>query len=580
LSKNLLSVVYNLSSIKNKNMKKTRVFLKASLLLCAAAWLTGCNDANTPPEAITVPDAAALTQNVFADQTQGASEVAFVTDGAWTSAVDVGSGNPQPVAAGGGQQAPPAAAGDNGQPSDWISITPDHGDGAGSYTIAIVLEPNYTGANRTATITIMCNGTAVTITVTQNATCANGTPPTTAAGQGAFKYILANGMEYPVAVSGATQETGYATPGSTLRKIGLTFYNADNSLGLTIYFLTAADRLVAGTYSGIPCSSATAANAQGFFICGQIILNGIPFQYRYPQSAVTVSLTGNVYSVSLHINMNGSNTASSATATGNALLTGTYTGVIPLTNTASATGITLNHSTLTLVAGSSNAAAGSATLTATLLPSGVSQTLTWSNSNPAVVAFDPTTGVVTALAAGTATITVTTANGLTATCTIVVTGSSNTTGSGGWLRYTSNGGTEQYYPIHGATQEVINNGSFQRIAVRFFNTDNTVDMTLDFFVGVIAGGVLSERLPAGTYSGIPATSAAPTAMPSFYLRNCALLNGVAYYSTASGSSSGSVTVSLTGNVYTVSFELYVFNNATPPSAGKITGMYTGVIPLL
>ena len=79
------------------------------------------------------------------------------------------------------------------------------------------------------------------------------------------------------------------------------------------------------------------------------------------------------------------------------------------------TGVTLNTETLELFTG------GSATLTATVEPSdAANQNVTWASSDPSVATVDAA-GKVTAVGAGTATITVTTADGgFTATCAVTV----------------------------------------------------------------------------------------------------------------------------------------------------------------
>ena len=78
--------------------------------------------------------------------------------------------------------------------------------------------------------------------------------------------------------------------------------------------------------------------------------------------------------------------------------------------------VTLNKTTLTLTEG------GSETLTATVLPDNVAnKNVTWASSDPSVATVDD--GKVTAVKAGTATISVTTADGaMTATCIVTVLG--------------------------------------------------------------------------------------------------------------------------------------------------------------
>ncbi len=77
------------------------------------------------------------------------------------------------------------------------------------------------------------------------------------------------------------------------------------------------------------------------------------------------------------------------------------------------TSVTLNTTTLNISVGETN------TLTATVLPTTAETTLTWSSSNSAVATVSAA-GVITAISEGTATITVSTSNGLTATCNVNV----------------------------------------------------------------------------------------------------------------------------------------------------------------
>ena len=122
--------------------------------------LSGCDPKDKTPNPITVADGRQLEQTVFADKTSGASTVNINTTGAWTSTIAEKAQTKENAPS-------PAPA--------WISISPDRGDKAGNYPIAITLKPNYTGADRTAIVTISCLGATVTVTVTQRATKDDGT---------------------------------------------------------------------------------------------------------------------------------------------------------------------------------------------------------------------------------------------------------------------------------------------------------------------------------------------------------------------------------------------------------------------
>ncbi|MDR1552203.1 MAG: Ig-like domain-containing protein [Prevotellaceae bacterium] len=79
------------------------------------------------------------------------------------------------------------------------------------------------------------------------------------------------------------------------------------------------------------------------------------------------------------------------------------------------TGISIEPATLTLVVG------GTHTLTATLLPdNAANKTLTWTSSATGFATVDASTGKVTAIAEGAATITATTANGKSSICIVTV----------------------------------------------------------------------------------------------------------------------------------------------------------------
>ena len=116
----------------------------------AAALLASCSDSDEDYSGdfgqIKVPDTRQLEQTVTADDTQAARGVTFTTEGAWTSTI---------------------AEKTRAEAPDWIGISPDHGDAAGSYTLKITLESNTSEASRSATIVITCGTSKIEINVTQ-----------------------------------------------------------------------------------------------------------------------------------------------------------------------------------------------------------------------------------------------------------------------------------------------------------------------------------------------------------------------------------------------------------------------------
>ncbi|MDR1003850.1 MAG: hypothetical protein LBL97_02410 [Prevotellaceae bacterium] len=142
-----------------------RFFFFASMSL-ALVLLAGCgkDDPNGENNGENKDDTTTITiddnqkqQDVYADITSDG--VSFTTTGAWTSVITEKGAT-------------------RAEPPTWITISPDHGDAAGNYTINITLETNLTGADRTAIITIVCGDSHIEISVTQKAIDAKGNVPT------------------------------------------------------------------------------------------------------------------------------------------------------------------------------------------------------------------------------------------------------------------------------------------------------------------------------------------------------------------------------------------------------------------
>jgi hypothetical protein len=301
----ILSRVAHLSAL----CSRTAVRLCGCLLLFAA-----CNPSENDPEAITVTNTAALTQEVYADQTAGTSGVTITTTGAWTSNIaTVATQHTTPAQS---QSALHTAAAASA--SAWISISPDHGDTAGNYTIQITLVPNTTGAGRTAVITISCEGTEITITVMQKAEKEDGTTPTPPTqpygGAGTFTNTMA--ADQPLVVDGAKYDY----------RNGIYFYKDNEELSGALYLnisfpgQAAGVPLPAGTYYfvdyGLP------EREYGFY-CQKGVLGGM--MYYGKGGTVTVSINNDIYTIA--VDMDTYHDYAGNTTTGK--IRGTYTGYLP-----------------------------------------------------------------------------------------------------------------------------------------------------------------------------------------------------------------------------------------------------------
>ena len=129
-----------------------------------AAGFAACSDEEETLGGKDIQFAAGTSDKieVYADETAGTAEggISFTTTGAWRATV-----------------APVTKAEDAAGTTDWVQVVPDHGDAAGDYTIQVVLGVNATGEDRSATITITCGATVITITVTQKGTTESGEVP-------------------------------------------------------------------------------------------------------------------------------------------------------------------------------------------------------------------------------------------------------------------------------------------------------------------------------------------------------------------------------------------------------------------
>ncbi|MDR0713785.1 MAG: BACON domain-containing protein [Bacteroidales bacterium] len=301
---------------------KTTIFFSLGLLLLATAVFTiACDSPEDTPEAITVTDTGTLTQEVDANQTAGTSDVTIITAGAWTSSIAAVEAQKSLSAQLQGAMRPTDVAPtdtvlaltDTVSTSAWISISPDQGDKAGTYTIRITLVPNTTDADRTAVITILCQDTEITITVTQKAKEKDAY-----GGAGTFTNTLA--ADQPLTVDEAKYKNR-----------SILFYKDSEELSGALYFNIgfpgqAADvPLPAGTYTFYDYGTPSAINVPEYhFYCQKGILGGVIYYGK--GGTLTVSIDGDIYTVTL--DMDTYHEYSENPTSGK--IRGSYTGYLPV----------------------------------------------------------------------------------------------------------------------------------------------------------------------------------------------------------------------------------------------------------
>lgn len=153
--------------------------------------------------------------------------------------------------------------------------------------------------------------------------------------------------------------------------------------------------------------------------------------------------------------------------------------------TIAVTGVTLNKTSTSIEKGSSE------TLTATVAPAdATNKSVTWSSDQPGIASVDQT-GKVTAVAAGTATITVSTADGnKTAACQVTVTESATTV----------NAGIDQTIPISGPTNITVPQG----VTGTKIDIDPANPLPLIKVNASTPLGTIQTEIPAGTTVSGPA----------------------------------------------------------------------------
>jgi uncharacterized protein YjdB len=381
---------------------------------------------------------AALTQTAFADETGVKSDVTFATTGAWTSSIAEGAA-PKPASMA-IKSTSTATKSANEETGSWRTITPDHGDAAGKYTVTITLTPNTTGEDRTATITVSCNGTNITITVTQKAIKEDGTvlTPTT---------VTLDATEMSLFVG----ETGYLTvivlPDNATNQV--VTWNSSNpnvatvdtkgtviAVGVGETVITVAVKTDAGNFTATctvtvteepeppvvsvtgvmfnnPNSMTLFVGNEGYLYAAVLPDNATNKDVTWTSSkpgVATVDTKGTVIAVSV-----GETVITVKTVDGG--FTATCTVTVTEVPVVSVTGVMLNPSNyMALFVGDKGS------MYAIVLPdNATNKDVTWTSSKPGVATVD-TKGTVIAVGVGETDITVKTVDGsFTATCTVTVT---------------------------------------------------------------------------------------------------------------------------------------------------------------
>lgn len=144
-------------------------------ILLAAVALVGCNNEDDNGGIFTPPTQEQLTQNAYADNESTGGGFSFTTDAPWTATVnEVQAQAPASVQA----KSVTRAAGNNGNNVVWLKLyngdSEAYSGGAGTITLRIEIDQNYTGERREATITIRSGNNTFTVTVVQEGTKQDG----------------------------------------------------------------------------------------------------------------------------------------------------------------------------------------------------------------------------------------------------------------------------------------------------------------------------------------------------------------------------------------------------------------------
>jgi uncharacterized protein YjdB len=379
----------------NPNIMKKLLFFALSGMM-TLGMLNACKEHEASTQ-LTVTGGS-TRQTVYADDAEGSADVSFETAGGWTSTITEGA-------------ATRAEEGETRAVATWITISPSSGSTAGDYTISITLDTNFTGADRTATITITSGGESITITVTQKAETEDGEKPVP---EPTYNEFTVGGETFTMSEADSYMEYyGHGTNPTAEEMIVRLVSNDGHSACLSVTLPDGNQRLAPGTYTFYTGEVATAP-------AGRLLGERESFVYDNTADEMVGYFTAGTLTVSVSNTGDAIYTiAVDCTLDSGGKFAGTYRGGLAWYDESSVavTGVTLNKDATTLTVG------GTEMLTATIVPdTATNQNVTWKSSAEAIATVDAT-GKIMAIASGEATITVTSVADATktATCTVTVT---------------------------------------------------------------------------------------------------------------------------------------------------------------
>ena len=141
-------------------------------MLSAVFILTGCDKENDDADVFTPPTQEQLTQNAYADNENTGGGFSFTTDAPWTATVEeVLSQNQSSMQV-------KSATRSSGNNVVWLKLYNGNSEAysgeAGTITLRIEIDQNYTGERREATITIRSGNNTFIVTVIQEGTKQDG----------------------------------------------------------------------------------------------------------------------------------------------------------------------------------------------------------------------------------------------------------------------------------------------------------------------------------------------------------------------------------------------------------------------